>query len=232
VPLVVLVAELAVAVFSSSHARLVPGAEVDGDAMPIAPSQSSSDVRFHILWRVLVVYGLLAWAVMSFPLPLGHLPVVGKQLQKSLLKRVTGHREAAADLRAVLATIATPDGRPPLVVTRHYMQAALFAFYLPDHPVIHTADKYVGKRSTTFDQWEDTRLDNPKLLGRSLLLVEVQGNVARRDSKILAKVTVPWARALRFDELRPIDGGRYSLATNYRGPRPDYPRSGGGGTDQ
>jgi hypothetical protein len=232
VPLVVLVAELAVVEFSREVIPVAAGAASGSGVEPDGIQPRASSVGFRALWRFLVVYGLIAWAVMAYPIPLGHLPLVGKQFQKSLLKRITGHREAAQDLRAVLATTATPDGRPPVVVTRHYMQAALFAFYLPGHPVIRTADRYVGKRSTTFDQWEDTRLDNPQLLGRSLLLVEVQGNVARRDAKILANVTVPWDRALRFDELKPIDGGRYSLATNYQGPRPDNPASGGGGTDE
>ena len=52
------------------------------------------------------------------------------------------------------------------------MDAALDAFYLPGHPVTTTYGKYVGKRSTTFDQWPDTSLDNPAHLERSLLVVE------------------------------------------------------------
>lgn len=182
-------------------------------------------------WGVFVVYGLAAWLLMSFPTPLGHLPIVGEKLQKSLLKRITGHREAAADLQQVLATLATPDGRPPQVVTRHYMQAVLYSFYLPDHPRISTAGKYLGKRSTTLDQWSDTRLDNPQLFGRSLLLVELQGNVPRDRARILAKVTVPWDRALLFDDPKPVDGGRFTLVTNYRGPRSDDQHPAGAGEE-
>ena len=129
----------------------------------------------------------------------------------------------------MLRAITTPDGKPPRVVTRHYMQAALYSFYLPDHPVISTAGKYLGKRSTTYDEWPDTRLENPDLVGRTLLLVEVQGNVPRERSKVLAEVAVPWDRALLFDRLEPVDGGRFHLAVNFRGPRPDYPRTRPGG---
>ena len=90
------------------------------------------------------------------------------------------------------------------------MAAGLYSFYLPSHPVIHTAGKQLGKRSTTFDQWDDTRMDNPALYGRTLLLVG-QGDV-------------PWERALKFDRLTPVEEGKYFLAENYQGPQPDHPR--------
>ena len=90
------------------------------------------------------------------------------------------------------------------------MQAGLYCFYLPGHPTICTAGKYLGKRSTTFDQWADTNLENPELLGRTLLL-DGEGDVT-------------WEQALIFDRREPIEGGKYFLAFNYRGPNPDHPR--------
>ena len=109
-----------------------------------------------------------------------------------------------------MATISTSDGQPPVIVARHYMQAGLYSFYLPGHPTVCTAGKYLGKRSTTFDQWTDTNLENPALYGRTLLL-DGEGDVK-------------WEEALLFDHREAIDGGEFFLATNYRGPRPDHPR--------
>jgi hypothetical protein len=85
------------------------------------------------------------------------------------------------------------------------MDAALLAFYLPDHPPVFTAGKYLGKRSTTFDQWPDTNLESPALLGRTMLLVGPPGT--------------PWADALNFDHIEPLADDQYLLGINYRGPR-------------
>jgi hypothetical protein len=158
------------------------------------------------------VYGLGAWLVISYPTFLAHLPKVGPKIQRSLLARFTGQRAAAAELQQVLGDLHTRREADPLIVTRHYSVAVRYTFYLPGHPTVYTAGKYLAKRSTTFDQWDDTRLDNPALYGRSLLLCS-QGDV-------------PWERGLIFDlPAEPLDDGKFSLARNYRGPRPDYPRA-------
>jgi hypothetical protein len=161
-------------------------------------------------WLATIVYGLGACLLIAFPTVLAHLPIVGPRVQRGLISRFTGHREDAAELQKTLATIANPNQQPPLIVARHYMQAGLYSFYLPGHPTVCTAGKYLGKRSTTFDQWPDTNLENPAYIGRTLLL-DGEGDVS-------------WEQALRFDRKEPIDGGRYFLAFNYRGPQPDHPR--------
>ncbi|HMB96118.1 MAG TPA: hypothetical protein VKK61_08780, partial [Tepidisphaeraceae bacterium] len=178
---------------------------------------SKSAVSLRRGWNALIIYGIGGWLVLSFPTVLSHLPVVGARFEKSIIRRFTGHREAAAELRSVLENLKTPDGRAPLVVTRHYMQAALDCFYLPDHPVIYTAGKYLGKRSTTFDQWPDTNLENPALYGRTLLL-DGEGDI-------------PWERALIFDKREPVTN-EYFIAANYRGPQPNYLGSNGEPTDE
>ena len=162
------------------------------------------------VWHATVAYGVGACFLVAFPTILARLPGAGPHVQRSLIDRFTGHREAAADLEKTLATIITTDRRPPVIVARHYMQAGLYCFYLPGHPTVCTAGKYLGKRSTTFDQWADTNLENPELLGRTLLL-DGEGDV-------------PWEQALLFDRREPIEGGKYFLAFNYRGPNPNHPR--------
>jgi hypothetical protein len=161
-------------------------------------------------WWTITAYGLGACALIAFPTVLARLPAVGPHLERSLISRFTGHREDAAELQRVLADVKTSDGRPPLIVSRHYMQAGLYSFYLPGHPTVFTAGKYLGKRSTTFDQWPDTNLENPALYGRTLLL-DGEGDVK-------------WEKALQFDQRVALDGGRFFLAANYRGPRPDHPK--------
>lgn len=174
-----------------------------------APSKKP-ETAFHVTWNSLLIYGVAGQLLLAFPNGLRFLPVIGPHLEHSVLKRFSGHREDTAELSRALATIHTPDGRPPIIVARHYMQAGLYSFYLPDHPSVATAGKYLGKRSTTFDFWPDTDLSRPELHGRTLLL-DGQGDV-------------PWDHALIFEHIEPVDGGRFFLATNYQGPRPDYPR--------
>ena len=96
------------------------------------------------------------------------------------------------------------------------MAAGLYSFYLPGHPPVCTAGKYLGKRSTNFDHWPDTNLENPALRGRMLLLDGDGGSDG-----------VPWEKALIFDSRQQIDD-HYWLAINYQGPRPDHPVFGGG----
>ncbi len=169
------------------------------------------DWKIKAAWWGLVAYGVGGWFIIAYPTVLGHLPVFGNRIEERLITRFTGHREAAMELQKTLAMISTPDGRPPVIVTRHYMQAALYSFYLPGHPVVLTAGKYLGKRSTTFDQWSDTNMENPALLGRTLLL-DGEGDVK-------------WEKGLKFDQRQSLDDGKFFLATNYQGPRADHPRA-------
>jgi hypothetical protein len=209
VPLVILIGELA-AEELPRYAAMAKAWRADRTIAKKKP-----ETPFHQLWSVLVIYGIAAWLLFSFPMVLAHLPLVGAHIKRSSLDRLTGHREDASELAAVLAKVGAQPGGTPVVVTRHYMAAGLDSFYLPDHPVIRTAGVYLGKRSTTFDQWDDTRLDNPALFGRTLLLVN-EGDV-------------PWEKALKFDRIEPIRnekpaGIKYFLAYNYQGPQADHPR--------
>ncbi len=203
VPLVAIVAEMAAKELPRHAAMLAQWRATRAGKKPETP--------FHLAWVVMVVYGMGGWLLICFPNVLTHLPLVGAKLNHSVVSRITGHRAAAAELERVLAGVQTRDGQPPVVVTRHYMLACLDAYYLPGHLTMHTAGKYLAKRSTTFDQWDDTRLDNPALYGRTLLLIS-DGDV-------------PWEKGLKFGKRTRISKD-YSLAENYQGPRADYPREG------
>lgn len=204
VPLVVLIAEMAASELPK-YAAIISDWR-DRKRLDAATAGTKPETPFHQLWFVLVAYGIGGWLLLSFPNALAYFPIVGPRVEKSLLKRVSGQRALARDVDAARAMIKTPDGAPPLIVTPYYMDASLLAFYLPDHPRVFTAGKYLGKRSTTFDQWSDTNLENSALLGRSLLLVS-----GRHQTN--------WQQALKCDLPQRVDETPFLLAANYGGPR-------------
>lgn len=167
---------------------------------------------FRSCWDVTVGYGLVAWMLLSFPVMLARLPVLGKTVQRGVLTKMTGHRAAAGPVQAARDAARVRTGREPLLVARYYMTAALYAFYLPDHPVVFNAGTQLGKRRTAYDYWADTDLTSPTLLGRDALLDGVGA--------------YPWERVLRFGSSEPIDDGRFTLAHAYAGVRPAGDRVG------
>lgn len=160
------------------------------------------DARVRRTFGALVIYGVLAQFLFFFPTPLSRLPFFGERLERGVIRRFTGRREKAISLSRVLASLDRPDSRRPLLVADHYMEAALLTFYLPGHPSVSCAG--MGRRSTTFDLWPDTRLDDPSLLGRSLVLI--------------GPPEVGFDRGLRFGATRRIADG-VLLAEGFRGPR-------------
>jgi undecaprenyl-diphosphatase len=165
---------------------------------------------FRSCWDVAVGYGLVACAILSFPVVLAGAPVAGKLVRKGLLTKMTGHRAAAATVQAARDRARARTGGEPLVVARYYMSAALYAFYLPDHPVVFNAGAQLGKRHTAYDYWTETDLGSPALVGRDALLDGVGA--------------YPWEKVLRFGPAEPIDGGRFTLAHAYAGVRPPRER--------
>ncbi|MDB5296104.1 MAG: hypothetical protein JWO31_2087, partial [Phycisphaerales bacterium] len=170
------------------------------------------DVGFRRAWRAAVVYGLGGWLVLSFPNALALVPGAAHAL-RGPLRRIAGHREAAAELAEVLGAVRTPDGRPPLIVARYYMTAAEYAFYLPGHPTVYNAGRLLGKRPSSYDFWHETDLTDPALAGRTAVL-------DGRGSK-------GWEEILRFDSVAPLAGGRAYLGRGFRGvaERSHRPRS-------
>jgi hypothetical protein len=205
VPLVILVARLCAMELPRYEALVRVWASSASSGRSPRP-----ETAFHKTWTVLVAYGIGGWALICFPNMLTHLPILGKTVEKSLMRRISGHRQAAANLERALNTIES-QGRPvPIIVARYYMRASLMCFYLPGHPSVLTADKYLGKRSTNFDHWDDTRLDNPALFGRDVLFI--------------GESDIAWEKIFSFEGRESVGGGRYFLGTHFQGPRPDDPR--------
>jgi 4-amino-4-deoxy-L-arabinose transferase-like glycosyltransferase len=214
VTLVVLVGELGsteLERYRSMHA----GWKIAGRSDAGAVRGRKPKTLFRSCWDVVIWYGVIAWVCLSFPTLLARVPLVGKTVARGVLPKMTGHREAAQQLDAARREArAHATAGEPVVVARYYMTAALYAFYLPDHPVVMNAAAQLGKRHTAYDYWTETDLSSPSLVGRDLLLDGVGA--------------YPWERILRFGRAEAIDGGRYTLVHDYAGVRPASERRAGG----
>lgn len=129
------------------------------------------DRRVRTAWRVLIGYGLAAQLLLFFPAPLARLPFFGGRIARDVLSRFSGRREQARTVEALAAGTQTADGRPPLIVAPHYMDASLLTFYMAGHPTVIPAGAPNGRRPTSFDVWPDTRPDSPALAGRARIVV-------------------------------------------------------------
>lgn len=156
------------------------------------------------VFRCTIIYGIGGWLLLSFPNVLPKLPMVGPKFEKSIMKRISGHRQHAVALQAIIAATRDESGRPPLLITRYYMDAALDAFYLPRHPQVFNAGTMTGQRPTSYDFWPANDLSVPSLLGRSAVM----------DGYSPAH---PWDQVLRFDSITPIPGAKIFQARGYRG---------------
>lgn len=200
VPLVPLVAELA-----SRYLRTSGGGDEN-----LEPRFAKLVNEFKRWWTILVWYGLGAALVIMFPTVLGHLPVIGKKFEKTVLSRIHGARTEAQAVYAAAMRAPTPDGQRPIVVTRGYQKASLLSFYMPhDALVVTTSSGYVASRPNNFDVWDDTRLTNPSFRGRSLLLV--------------GGTPDEWRQRLDIDSVTYLDAERnLVLATNFQGRRESW----------
>ncbi|MDB5321407.1 MAG: glycosyl transferase family 39 [Phycisphaerales bacterium] len=183
-----------------------PNAPSPGDTSKGSLPEPKPNRVFRLWWRVMVTYGAIAWLILSFPTVLAYVPFARKIAQKVVLPRMTGHREEARKLQLVRERVLAQTGRTPFVVTRYYMTAALYAFYLPDHPAVFNAGAQLGKRHTAYDYWGETDLAARSLVGRDALLDGVGA--------------YPWARVLRYGAGESIDGGRFTLVHDYAGVQP------------
>ena len=157
-----------------------------------------------LVFRCTIIYGIGGWLLLSFPNVLPKLPIVGPKFEKSIMKRISGHRAHAAALQAVIDATHDDSGRPPLIITRYYMDAALDAFYLPGHPQVFNAGTMTGQRPTSYDFWPSNDLSSPSLFGRSAVMDGYSP-------------THPWDHVLRFDSITPIPAAKIFQARGYHG---------------
>jgi hypothetical protein len=119
---------------------------------------------------------------------------------------VSGHRDFARAVTEEIRRLTRDTGGSPFVVASSYGQASLLAFYLPGQPVVFSATSYLGGRSSSYDYFHDTRLDEPLLEGRPVVLVGGDADA--------------WAGAFSLEGLETADADRRLYrASRYGGIR-------------
>jgi hypothetical protein len=126
-----------------------------------------------------------------------------------LLRRFTGHRQAAQDLQAALVSVTTTPRRDarrrssPRITLDAGPRVVLPS--RPSRPSPPLADTSASAR-TTFDQWADTRSGPTRRCagGRCCW----SGTNEKRA----------WRQALRFDQAEPLGAGRWALPGNSFSP--------------
>ncbi len=119
-------------------------------------------------WRGTAAYGLTALLVIHCPLAVARAPVVGRFVPVS---RFRGSRDAIQRLAPPVREFLERSAGRGLIVAPSHNHAGLLAYYLPMHPVVASAGRFLGDRPSAYDFFSDTDLTNPALVGRPALFV-------------------------------------------------------------
>ena len=118
-------------------------------------------------WRFLQGFAVVMMlALFCGPFVLRYVPGT-----ETVVERTTGNRDRAVEIEALRQALREETGQEPFVICGHYMASSLLAFYLPDQPSTYTAMHAFGGRRSAYDFFEDTRLDDPALHGRPVVLI-------------------------------------------------------------
>lgn len=172
------------------------------------------ETPFQLAWHWSISFGVVAvLGVMSLRL-LDQVPVLERVIP---LHRISGHRAYAMVVAQRLEEARNATEAEPFIVADQYTRAALLAYYMPSKPSVRSATSYLGGRRSSYDFFDDTSLEDMKLLGRPAMLV---GSTPER-----------WRAAFSFDAVMTLEAkaGRRSavyLGTGYAGPA--HPRSANG----
>ena len=112
-------------------------------------------LRLCVAWGVATGLGMLALG------PLARVPALARVVP---LHRLTGHRERARQVEAVLEAERARGG-DPFVLATGYGETSLLAYYLPSRPRVLCASHAFGGRRTAYDYFADTALDAPRSAG-------------------------------------------------------------------
>lgn len=86
-------------------------------------------------------------------------------------QRANGATERGKAMATAVREIEQSSGKTPLIITDHYQEASLLAFYMPGHPTVYCAASGMGARPNAYDFFPDTDLTDPSLIGRDAVLV-------------------------------------------------------------
>jgi 4-amino-4-deoxy-L-arabinose transferase-like glycosyltransferase len=141
----------------------------------------------HRLWRVSLVYGLVAFAGLFAMRELDVVPYVGKLIP---YHRVSGHRELAQRV-----AIAANEAGTSSIVASHYARTALLAYYLPGQPTVRNGSRILEGRASAYDFFADTQLDASTMSGRASILVGATPEA--------------WQRTFAFTTIEPLGDSIY-----------------------
>ena len=182
--------------------------------VPLAACTIASSPRRDLRrwWHLAVAYGTLSLLLIHAPLMTARLPLVGRYVP------VHRFRGFAASSRALVEPVrrfahGSGDGAPLIVATSHNA-AGLLAFYLPGHPSVASAGRFLGDRPSAYDYFSDVSLTSERTQGRRAVLI---GGTADR-----------WREALVMDDLVMLSplGPEYATS-RLRGPRDRAAQSAG-----
>lgn len=162
---------------------------------------------WHAALTAALYWGLIGASFILFAPWLSNVPVLSRL---DAFSRITGRADDAALLHAHRQQLTDELGQQPAVVTSKYDQSAALAFYLPGRPsTVYCGQHLLGARRTPYDDFPDTDLSDPALLGRPFILV--------------GYTPAAWQTAMRFDSFAAIDAEKnWWLGIGYRGPVPGH----------
>lgn len=126
----------------------------------------------QITWHASMAVGATTFVGTLLIVPANRLPIIGDLVP---LHRLNQGRDLAAAIGPAYQAFTgetRAEGRgEPLVIAARYTSAAWLAFYLPENPRVSSAAKYRGDRASAYDVFDQTRLDDPGLIGRPAFIV-------------------------------------------------------------
>ncbi|MDX9912296.1 MAG: glycosyltransferase family 39 protein [Phycisphaerales bacterium] len=154
----------------------------------------------QILWDWSVGVGLVVTLVGARIDLLARVPVVGERVP---IGRLVVGRTVAGDVAPLVERVAHESNGTVLVISQHYGRAAQLAFYLPgelarrgvprDAFALLCGSSRLGGRTTDFDFWPETDVDDPRWLGR--------------DGVCLGATTGQWREVFeRVEDIGPLPG--------------------------
>ncbi len=153
------------------------------------------------LWDWTIIYGVAGWLLLSFANVLATTSVVGKHVD---VARFHGARKRGAVIGACAKAVELRSGRPPFLMTGHYMVTALTAFYVPGRPAVLCVQQRFGHRPSSYDFWPRTDPNNPALRGRDVILV--------------GKTAALWESVVDAERIETLDPGHgVYIGWGYRG---------------
>lgn len=125
----------------------------------------------QVAWHWMIGYGLAVALGLHFLPFVANIPGAERVPQiRQVLGRLGGFAAEAARVDAIRKELRDRTGLEPIIAADLYHTASRLAFYLPGRPVVRCAGHLMGNRPTAYDYFDDTRWDDPALLGRPAVL--------------------------------------------------------------